>query len=104
MKPKKFIIKRITEGGLVQEHLVTVDLEDAYLLRNYIWAVHFSRKNNQGELYWYVARRIDKIWEYLHQRVLGVTSGERIYHINHDTLDCRKANLMRESQRIVELP
>lgn len=97
-KAKRFIVKRIGQkSGVVHEYITKVDPEDAHYLRSSYWVVIV----NQGHAY--VCRRGPKGPEYLHRIVLGVPGDEPVFHINGDSLDNRKENLMRATERVVEV-
>lgn len=100
-KAKRFIVKRINRAsGVVHEHIITVDAEDAYLLRNSFWFVQHDPKENKC----YVMRRIAGGGvESIQRVILGVKENERVDHIDGDTMNNRKANLLRSKDRVVEL-
>jgi hypothetical protein len=99
MKTKKFIIKRLTRNFGVKEHLVLVDEDCAHLLRSTVWAIVHAG-NGKSE---YVARYINGEHVFLHHVILGAKSGERVCHINGNGLDNRRANLLRASERVMEV-
>jgi len=101
---KRFIIRCISNGQ-VKEFITIIDAEDAHLLRAYQWCTVTKHSGDAAKPYHYVVRHGVNGQEALHHVVLGVDlkRPERVYHINGNTLDNRKANLMRESCRITEV-
>lgn len=98
MGAKRFKVKRIgRESGLVREFIVTVDEEDAHLLRSYYWKVTHTDKKT------YVVRTTTRGDEPLHSVIANVKPGERVFHINGDSLDNRRSNLMKQSERVEEI-
>jgi hypothetical protein len=102
---KRFRIKVLLRSGHVDEHLTTVDAEDAHLLRAYVWTVVNSTRVVGGQRVSakYVKRNVNGVNEYLHQRIVDARAGETVWHINGDSMDNRKANLMKDSQRVEEV-
>lgn len=99
-KPKRFICKQVNRAsGTLKEHIVLLDAEDAYHLRSNYWTVV---DNHNGGIY-LVKNRPSAAPEYLHVLVAGGQRGELVQHINGNTLDNRKVNLLRASNRIEEL-
>jgi len=97
---KRFKIKRIGRtSGVVHEHVTTVDAEDAHLLRSSYWVIQI---NNQTGHY-YITRKTPRGTEFLHHVIVGAEPGEPVVHINGDSLDNRKANLLRRRDRVEEI-
>lgn len=107
-KAKRFIVKRLShKSGVVKEFIVTVDEQDAHLLRSYYWTVRRgvpSNEKDKGIEREYVGRQTTKKWELLHHIILGVDDDVRVCHVNGDSLDNRRANLFADTDRVVELP
>ena len=103
MKPKRFIVKSMgMRSGVVREHITIVDEEDAHYLRSSYWLV--ANSGSKTGNHQYVMRRLaNGGYDYLHYVVLGAKKGEHIYHINKNTLDNRKSNLLSTKNRIQEL-
>ena len=96
------VIGRYTRA--IREYITTVDAEDAHLLREYPpWTVVIAAQSDKGDGKCYIVRinKGDIVW--LHQLVAGANSGEKVQHINGDSLDNRKCNLMRSSDRVEEI-
>ena len=102
---KKFKVKRLGRSGVVHEHIVTVDAEDAHLLRSNYWLAQFCRDEKGEERVYIIRSTLSGEGQKLplHKVILGAGMQEKIYHINGDTLDNRKANLFRSSERIEEI-
>ena len=99
MQTKKFIVKRINRAaGLVRDYITTVDAGDAHLLRSYYWIVLLDVDGHV-----YVARNKGRSQEFLHQIIAGAKPGEKVMHINGDCLDNRKENLLKTSERVLEI-
>ena len=104
-KAKRFLIKCLGRNGLIKGYITTVDEEDACLLRAHVWTAKNSTRLFNGKQidFKYIARNVNGVCEFLHCRVINAKEGEKVWHINGDSLDNRKANLMKESERVVEL-
>ncbi|SRR5258708_1905698 len=103
---KKFRVKQISRlSGIIHEHIVTVDVEDASLLRSYYWTVVRSSTLVDGvtKENVYISRRTPNGDEFLHCLIAQAKPGERVMHINGDSLDNRKANLLKQSDRVEEI-
>jgi hypothetical protein len=94
---KKFKIKKIVKHA-VREYITTVDAEDAHLMRSYAWAIVSNDTRHE-----YAVRVGPRGHEYLHHIVVGAKEGESVWHINGDTLDNRKSNLLKSSDRVEEV-
>lgn len=79
-----------------------MDEDDAHLLRSSYWHV-VSSDNGTGAINHYVARTTAKGKEYLHNIVIGAEPDELVVHINHNSLDNRKSNLLRSKDRVREI-
>ena len=106
-KPKKFSIKVMGRSGVVKEFITIVDEEDAGFLRSEIWTViNGVSEKGTSEGRKYIAKNVGGgVYEYLHYRVLGLSkkSGRKVWHMNGDTLDNRKANLFDGDARVKEI-
>jgi hypothetical protein len=81
---------------LTKGQVALVDDEDFEELNQFRWHVRWER----GVRSYYVQRKIrlpngKQAAEHMHRRILGLQSGDKRHgdHINHDTLDNRRANL-----------
>lgn len=98
---KKFKVKRI-EKYSVKEYIVIVDDEDAHWLRSTIWSVLGGDASINKPPY--IGRHLPMGGkESFHCMIVGATQGEKVYHINGNTLDNRKENLFKSSDRIEEI-
>lgn len=103
MKPKRFKVKVLgRRSGVVKDYITTVDAEDAPLMRSSYWTVVRGR-DVKGVERAYIARQTTNGHEFLHHVVLGAGPSEPVMHINGESLDNRKANLFRRSERIEEI-
>lgn len=101
---KKFIVKSINrKAGLVREHVILVDAEDAYVLRNSYWAMANVASAKNGDNREQVIRRTPHGREELGHVLLGAPMDEYVFHINSNPLDFRKSNLLRQSERVREV-
>lgn len=104
-KIKKFKVKRLSRSGVIHEHIVTVDAEDAHLLRNSYWLAQFGHDEKGEERIYIIQSTLSGKGEKfpLHKVILGAGPEEKVYHINGDTLDNRKCNLFRANERVEEI-
>ena len=103
-KPKKFRVKMLSRRSLaLREFITIVDEDDASLLRSYYWYIINGTQSLSGKNNSYVARNTPNGVEYLHQVVVGAKPGELVQHINGNSLDNRKANLLKASNRVEEI-
>ena len=104
-KPKRFAVKVVGRNTFaVREYITTVDAEDAHLLREYPpWTVINAANSDKGNNHNYIVRKVKDGYVWLHQLVVGAESGEPVQHINGDSLDNRKCNLMRSRDRVIEI-
>jgi hypothetical protein len=104
MKAKKFCVKVRSQAGRIVEHITLVDAEDAHYMRSSYWTVSAGSPNAKtDERFFYVIRHARSGIEFLHRIVVGAEGEEKVFHINGNSLDNRKANLMRQSERVVEI-
>jgi len=79
-----FIIRSKPYG----QRVVTVDPQDAYLLRGYVWRI----VNTSNHLY--VARTEGGITILLHRYIVGAQPDQGVLFKNGDTFDLRRSNLL----------
>lgn len=84
----RFVIKSKTHG----DQTITVDEADAYLLRSHVWYV---RKTPTG--YLYICRKGVGETVNLHRYLADAKPGEGVRFANGNTLDLRRANLIKDS-------
>lgn len=107
MGVKRFKVKSIgRHSGVVHEFITTVDEDDAHLLRSSYWRVTNSTALNADgikENRKYIKRETASGTQTLHQLIVGAGPAEKVWHINGDSLDNRKCNLMKQSDRVEEI-
>ncbi len=81
---------------LSQNKYALVDDEDYKWLNKWKWCV--SKNDHTGRFY-AVRRKKNGKQVRMHREILEVKKGEIVDHINHDTLDNRKENLRKCSNR-----
>ena len=102
MGVKKFRVKKIgRRSGVIHEFITTVDEEDAHYLRGYCWVVIEAKGDDRNRCY--IVRTTPHGPEYLHHMIAGANPGETVSHINGDSLDNRRSNLLRSAERVEEV-
>lgn len=86
---QKFRIKRIVKHT-VKEFITLVDEQDAHLLRTSCWTI--LNKATYGNSYVGRIHRGEAIM--LHQVIMDSKPGQSVWHVNGDTLDNRRENLL----------
>ena len=79
----RFIVKSKAYG----QRVITVDPQDAYLLRGQAWRI----VNSAG--YYYAASSKNGITTLLHRYIVNAQPGQGVLFKNGDTLDVRRGNL-----------
>lgn len=87
----EIIVQRRGNDGTLEEVSAKIDLADVPLARSHKWLVFIS---NRGYRYLRVTGRGGIA---LHRLLMQPKPGKHIDHINHDTLDNRRANLREVS-------
>ena len=101
---KRFKVKSIGRlSGVIHEFITTVDEQDAPLLRSSYWVVQNAKDAKTGIENAYILRNGTNGAEFLHSIIAGAKPGEKVMHINGDSLDNRRANLLKRSERIEEI-
>lgn len=102
---KKFRVKRLSRSGVIHEHITIVDAEDAHILRSNYCVIATGRDDRGKERPYVVLSTLSGKGEKrrLHKEIIGAGADEKVYHINGDTLDNRKANLFRSNERVEEV-
>src|SRR5476651_1954549 len=78
---------------LSQNQVALVDDEDFPLLSEFRWCYRAERDGKPG--YAVRHRKVDgkDRLAYLHREIMNPPAGQEVIFLNHDRLDCRKANL-----------
>lgn len=78
---------------LSEKYCAIIDASKARKVRKYSWHVHMSRGKgrNGGQPYARTTIKGKKV--YLHRFLTDCPAGFQVDHKNHQTLDCRMANL-----------
>jgi hypothetical protein len=78
---------------LTQDQLALVDDDDFAILSQFRWCYRAERDHKQG--YAVRHRKIDgkDRLAYLHREIMAPAPGLEVIFLNHDRLDCRRANL-----------
>ena len=103
-KAKRFIVKMIgRHTRAIKEFITIVDAKDANLMRSYYWSAicNHPRHLEGGNVY--IIRKGTKGDEFLHSVIADAKPGEMVMHINGNSLDNRRANLLRQSERVQEI-
>jgi hypothetical protein len=83
-----FVILTLTKG-----FVAVVDKEVWNIVRRFHWYAHISRGKGRNSGQPYARSNINGKKVYLHRLLMDCPSGFHVDHKNHQTLDCRRANL-----------
>ena len=100
---------KITKIQLNLDKVVTIDTKDYLKVKDYRWHCYEYFGN------WYVMsnRKTNGSPTRLHRLIMNAHHGDQVFHVNHNTLDCRSENLLvsnkqhqviRQRNRILDKP
>lgn len=78
---------------LTKGFAVEVDAEDFARFGHLNWAAAVSKDGRRIYAVRHTSRRVDYRTLLLHREIIGAPEGFDVDHIDHDTLNCRRANL-----------